>query len=330
MLPLVREVRPAEYTATGELLAATYAPFVTTPYLATLRDVAARAGDGTVEVLVALTPSTGRLLGTATFVRPGSGLLDVARTGEAGMRMLAVDTTARNRGVGAALVSECVARAGYVGGTALTLATLDAMTDAARLYTRLGFSRASDRDLRLPSGYALRGYEKPVRTWPAVRRATAGELAGIGDLTVNAYLAGGPSFAGTLSGGYLDELRDAEDRSREAELFVAVDRDTGELQGSVTYCASSSSYAEIARPGEAEFRMLAVAPAARRQGVGEALVRRVLQQARADGNHAVVLSSCDAMTAAHRLYRRLGFRREPERDWRPVPDLTLAVFTREV
>ena len=37
------------------------------------------------------------------------------------------------------------------------------------------------------------------------------------------------------------------------------------------------------------------------------------------------------MTAAHRLYERLGFVRAPERDWSPVRDLDpLWVFTREL
>jgi len=32
------------------------------------------------------------------------------------------------------------------------------------------------------------------------------------------------------------------------------------------------------------------------------------------------------MLAAHRLYRRLGFVRVPERDWEPVPGVVLWAF----
>jgi hypothetical protein len=32
------------------------------------------------------------------------------------------------------------------------------------------------------------------------------------------------------------------------------------------------------------------------------------------------------MTAAHRLYQRLGFERDPDRDWRPDPQILLLGF----
>jgi hypothetical protein len=32
------------------------------------------------------------------------------------------------------------------------------------------------------------------------------------------------------------------------------------------------------------------------------------------------------MRTAHRLYLRLGFTRVPERDWDPIPGLTLLVY----
>ena len=36
------------------------------------------------------------------------------------------------------------------------------------------------------------------------------------------------------------------------------------------------------------------------------------------------------MTAAQRLYERLGFTRLPERDWSPVPEIDLLVYSREL
>ena len=36
------------------------------------------------------------------------------------------------------------------------------------------------------------------------------------------------------------------------------------------------------------------------------------------------------MTAAQRLYERLGFTRLPERDWSPVPGIDLIVYSREL
>ncbi|MET7437677.1 GNAT family N-acetyltransferase, partial [Streptomyces sp. NPDC005568] len=83
-----------------------------------------------------------------------------------------------------------------------------------------------------------------------------------------------------------------------------------------------NAMAELARPGEAEIRMLAVAPQARGRGAGEALVRACVDRARAtEGCVRVVLSTQRTMRAAHRIYERLGFVRTPERDWNPVPEL---------
>ncbi len=72
--------------------------------------------------------------------------------------------------------------------------------------------------------------------------------------------------------------------------------------------------------------MLAVSPAAQGRGVGEALARHVVDRSRARGHRAVVISSLPDMSAAHRLYGRLGFRRDPGLDWYPVPGVLLIAF----
>ncbi|MGH3915494.1 MAG: GNAT family N-acetyltransferase, partial [Pseudonocardiaceae bacterium] len=77
---------------------------------------------------------------------------------------------------------------------------------------------------------------------------------------------------------------------------------------------------------ELEFRMLAVDPEVRGRGVGEVLVTAVLRQATEVDARGVVLCSGERMHAAHRLYTRLGFRRLPERDWYPLPELKLLAF----
>ena len=77
---------------------------------------------------------------------------------------------------------------------------------------------------------------------------------------------------------------------------------------------------------ESAFRMLVVDPAARGRGVGELLVCACLARARAAGKRRMVLSTSTLMTAAHRLYERLGFTRLPERDWSPAPEVDLLVY----
>jgi hypothetical protein len=44
----------------------------------------------------------------------------------------------------------------------------------------------------------------------------------------------------------------------------------------------------------------------------------------------MVLSSLAGMTAAHRLYGRLGYTRLPGRDWSPMPDVHLIAFVKEL
>ncbi|WP_330337874.1 GNAT family N-acetyltransferase [Streptomyces sp. NBC_00557] len=152
-----------------------------------------------------------------------------------------------------------------------------------------------------------------------IRRAVPDEYAALGEITARAYLQDGLLDFGE-SDAYLGELRDVARRAAAAEVLVAV-RD-GALLGGVTFVPSPGPMADIARPGEAEIRMLAVAAAARGQGAGEALVRACVDRARAaEGCRAVVLSTQRTMRAAHRIYERLGFVRTPERDWKPLPEL---------
>jgi ribosomal protein S18 acetylase RimI-like enzyme len=157
-----------------------------------------------------------------------------------------------------------------------------------------------------------------------VRRATPADHDPVGELTVAAYA----EFTNGPEDGYVDHLRDAASRDREAELWVA-ERD-GQVLGTVTLAPEGSAWREIGEPGEGEFRMLAVSPAARRQGVGEALSQLVLDRFRELGARAIVLSSLNEMASAHRVYERLGFRRHPERDWSPMPGVDLIAFRMEL
>lgn len=157
-----------------------------------------------------------------------------------------------------------------------------------------------------------------------IRRAAPGEYAAIGELTVAAYAA----FTTGTEDFYVAHLRDAATRDREAELWVAADDNA--VVGTVTIAPEGSPWRELGKPGEGEFRMLAVAPTARGRGVGEALVRHALDRFRAAGHTRVVLCSLADMAAAHRIYRRLGFVRAPELDWSPEEGVDLVAFAKEL
>jgi predicted N-acetyltransferase YhbS len=149
-----------------------------------------------------------------------------------------------------------------------------------------------------------------------LRRAVPDDHARAGEVTVAAYR----DFLSAES-DYVDRLRDAAARDREAELWVA--EDDGRVVGTVTVCPPGSPWRELSRPDEGEFRMLAVAAEARGRGIGAALARMCLDRFRAEGARGVVICSLPQMKAAHRVYDRLGFRRVAELDWEPVPGVQL-------
>jgi ribosomal protein S18 acetylase RimI-like enzyme len=152
-----------------------------------------------------------------------------------------------------------------------------------------------------------------------IRPVTPAEYDTVGEITAQAYLRDGLLDFGE-SDAYLEELRDVAKRAAAAEVLVAVAEER--VVGGVTFVPSGGPMADIAGPGEAEIRMLAVAREARRRGAGEALVRACVDRARATpGCVRVVLSSQPTMHSAHRVYERLGFVRTPERDWNPLPEL---------
>jgi len=161
-----------------------------------------------------------------------------------------------------------------------------------------------------------------------VRPVHTSELAAVGELTVHAYAADGFVCSGER---YADRLRDVATRAREAEVYVGVlPEHPDAIAGTVTFCPQGSPWCELAQPGEGEFRMLAVAPQARRRGVAEALVGACLERAEELGYSAVVLSSLPVQQAAHRIYERLGFRRTPDLDWSPEEGVGLVAYRLEL
>ncbi|SNT14868.1 Ribosomal protein S18 acetylase RimI [Asanoa hainanensis] len=151
-----------------------------------------------------------------------------------------------------------------------------------------------------------------------IRPATPADFPAIARFTVDAYREDG-QLAGDH--GYDKKLADVETRAEAGVLLVAVEDD--QVLGSVTFVLPGTAYAEISGPGEAEFRMLAVDPAAQGRGAGEALVRACLERAGELGCAAVVICVRSFSEPAKRLYARLGFARVPERDWSPFPGVEL-------
>ncbi|HEV3048830.1 MAG TPA: GNAT family N-acetyltransferase, partial [Longimicrobium sp.] len=149
-----------------------------------------------------------------------------------------------------------------------------------------------------------------------IRDARREERDAIRALTLQAY----EQYAATMAPAAWEGLSGAIHNAlevQEAERIVA--ERGGRLLGSVMlFPRAGDAYRGI--EGEAswpELRLLAVAPEARGQGVGEALVEECIRRARQMGATELGLHTSESMAAAMRMYRRIGFVRAPEHDFQP-------------
>jgi GNAT superfamily N-acetyltransferase len=150
-----------------------------------------------------------------------------------------------------------------------------------------------------------------------IREVRPDEHRALGELTVAAYTGVHPEDDLTE---YTAELRDVTARAAVDVVLVAVEG--GDLLGGVTYVSGPESpSAEFTDTDAAGIRMLAVAPGVQGRGVGAALTRACIDRARTAGRAQLVLHSTDVMVTAHRLYERLGFRRDRSMDWAVAPGL---------
>ncbi|AEI12909.1 GNAT family N-acetyltransferase [Cellulomonas gilvus] len=120
-------------------------------YEVELRDAERRAREATLLVAsVPVDPAApdGRhaVVGTITLAPYGSSYAEIAEPGELELRMLAVAPEARGAGVAEALVVAAQREAVVLGARRVVLSTLDSMRTAQRLYARLGFTPAAERD----------------------------------------------------------------------------------------------------------------------------------------------------------------------------------------
>lgn len=141
----VRRAAPADLAVVGEITVAAYEQFTLgpeDPYVEKLRDSTSRAEEA--ELWVA--EDEGTLLGSVTWCPKGSAWREISEPDEGEFRMLAVAPRARGRGVGAALARHCIALSKADGDRGMVLSSLPAMSDAHRLYSRLGFTRLPERD----------------------------------------------------------------------------------------------------------------------------------------------------------------------------------------
>jgi GNAT superfamily N-acetyltransferase len=111
-----------------------------------------------------------------------------------------------------------------------------------------------------------------------------------------------------------------------AEQIVA-EQESAILGTVLLYPPVAAAYANVAAPPAwPEVRLLAVAPAARGQGIGQALMQECMRRARQSGATTLGLHTMDVMQSAMRLYTHMGFQRAPERDFHPAAGVVVKGF----
>jgi GNAT superfamily N-acetyltransferase len=157
-----------------------------------------------------------------------------------------------------------------------------------------------------------------------IRDAYPGDREAIRQVTLSAfqeYASAMPSRWEEYRRHILETLADV----KSAEQIVA--EHDGAILGTILLYPAGTTFS---RPGGApsalagpEVRLLAVAPAARAQGIGTALMRECIRRARRSGAPVLTLHTTDRMSVAMRMYERMGFVRAPELDFQVDEELTV-------
>ncbi|HEX9312819.1 MAG TPA: GNAT family N-acetyltransferase [Actinomycetota bacterium] len=158
-----------------------------------------------------------------------------------------------------------------------------------------------------------------------IRPVAPAEYEEAGEVTAGAYM----EFARPGDPGweeYLAELADVAGRADRTEVYVAVE--DGAVLGCVTLELDQTvgDDDEELPPDVSCIRMLGVRPEARGKGIGRALVVRCIDRSREKGRRIVTLRTTHLMKVAQRLYRDMGFERDPARDYVMDSGVTLLAF----
>ena len=161
-----------------------------------------------------------------------------------------------------------------------------------------------------------------------IRDARPDDYNALRDLTLASYA----QYATTMPHWelYRHALLSTLNQAQSAECIVA--EQNGNLVGSVLlFPATANVYAETdANKGVPEMRLLAVAPEARGQGVGGALLDECERRARAAGATYLGLHTEDLMEDAARMYKRRGYVHLPELDFHPAPSAWVKGYRRNL
>ena len=127
-------------------------------YINDVMDVWSREEDS--ELIVA--EINGTLVGTVTLYLDASAE-NMWPDGWAGIRLLAVLPAYRGRGIGRALMDECIRRCEERGVKVVGLHTIDPMKSALSIYEKMGFVRVPEYDFQPPSPHVVKAYKLELK-----------------------------------------------------------------------------------------------------------------------------------------------------------------------
>jgi GNAT superfamily N-acetyltransferase len=154
------------------------------------------------------------------------------------------------------------------------------------------------------------------------------------DETARLLTAAYQQYAGSMPESawenYLADIVDVGSRRDSAELIVA--EADGRLAGTVTLYLDGGAYYEEGGwpPGWAGIRLLAVHPDYRGLGLSRALMEECIRRCREKGIVNIGLHTPGMMSVAQGLYERMGFKRIPEYDFHPRPEVTVMAYRLEL
>jgi ribosomal protein S18 acetylase RimI-like enzyme len=158
-----------------------------------------------------------------------------------------------------------------------------------------------------------------------IRDAHAGELDEVARLIVDSYRQYQQYLPPPRWQWYVEDMMNVRGRLDQSELIVA--EEEGHLAGAVTlFLKGSKSALEGWPQGWASIRLLAVHPAFRSRGVGQALMDECVRRCRRLGVLTIGLHTTEYMEVARRMYERMGFKRAPEYDFHPEPGAVVMAY----
>jgi ribosomal protein S18 acetylase RimI-like enzyme len=150
----IREARPEELDEAAEVMVAAYEEYrpqlpqgLWDGYARDIRNVRGRLAESRLILLL----DDGDIAGAVTYYPPDDA-------GLARIRLLAVNPSARGKGLARMLMDECIRRARKAGAKALGLHTTPMMAVARGMYERMGFLRHPQQDMEVAPNVTVMAY----------------------------------------------------------------------------------------------------------------------------------------------------------------------------